>query len=262
MKYNRKIRGRYPILEGDKTYIGKSTFTGTTTTLDVNLTSDGQDLNYYGIDQDIVQGLVCSGALWSRGNLNGIASTVSAIGNIDHVWPFYGSALIAMADDTEINQSLGGVFRANLTGTAHTLTIHGELVGMHAEVNVAADVTDVTGGTVAGAFIFANVLKNITSTVYGAYVQVHEYCDYGIAIMVEDSNATAGMYIQARGTSVLPVGLELGTKDTGSMTAAFAFPAAGTAPTVSNATAMSTLTSEGYIVVNVDGSAKKMYYFA
>lgn len=59
------------------------------------------------------------------------------------------------------------------------------------------------------------------------------------------------------GTTLWAVGLGVSRA-----TALFAVPAAGTAPTTAATTAMSTLTSEGYVTVNVGGAAKKVYYFA
>jgi len=196
---------------------GDVVITSVLTGLDVDVTSAGADATYFGIDNDVTQGSIASGAYLSRGNLIGASSTVLSIGNIDHVYPYYGRSALTMAADTESNQLIGGIFLSNVAG-AKTLTLHGELVGMHAGVEVPSTVTDITGGTIAAGFFHANLQKSLTTDTYGIYVQQADYCDYGAAVMVEDSNASAAIYIQARGTSVVPIGLKIGTKDTGAIT--------------------------------------------
>ena len=204
-------------VDGGITTSGDVDITSVLTGLDVDVTSAGADASYFGIDNDITQGSVASGAYLSRGNLIGASSTVLSIGNIDHVYPYYGRSALTMADDTESNQLIGGIFLSNVAG-AKTLTLHGEVVGIHAGVEVPSTVTDITGGTIAAGFFHANLQKALTTDTYGIYVQQADYCDYGAAVMVEDSNATAAIYIQARGTSVVPIGLKIGTKDTGTIT--------------------------------------------
>ena len=204
-------------VDGGITTSGDVVITSVLTGLDVDVTSAGADASYFGIDNDITQGSVASGAYLSRGNLIGASSTVLSIGNIDHVYPYYGRSALTMADDTESNQLIGGIFLSNVAG-AKTLTLHGEVVGIHAGVEVPSTVTDITGGTIAAGFFHANLQKALTTDTYGIYVQQADYCDYGAAVMVEDSNATAAIYIQARGTSVVPIGLKIGTKDTGTIT--------------------------------------------
>jgi len=203
-------------LVGATSFTGDMDITSVLMGLDIDVTSAGADVNYYGIDLDVIQGSVSSGAYLSRGNLVGAASAVEAIGNIDHAYGAFYRAELTMAADTEVNQFEGGLFEANVSA-AHTLTVNGLLVGSHNEITVAANVTDVTGGRVAGGFFHASILKNITSPTYGIYVQVDDYCDYGQAIIVEDANATAALMIQSKAGAALPIGLQINTASAGTI---------------------------------------------
>jgi len=184
--------------------------------LDVDVTSAGADANYFGIDNDVAQGAVASGAYLSRGNLLGIASSVTAIGNIDAVYATYSPATMTMATDTEANQLYGGFFMSNVSGPA-TLTLHDGVMGAQLTTEIAADVTDVTGGLVAAAFIWPNVLKDVTSVTYGEYIKCTSYVDFGSSIQIESNHVTAGQRIQATDSAVLPIGLQFST-DVGTIT--------------------------------------------
>jgi len=180
--------------------------------LDVDVTSAGADTNYFGIDNDVTQGSIASGAYLSRGNLIGAANSVIAIGNIDATYATYSSSTLAMTDDTEANQLYGGIFASNVSG-AYTLAINDGVMGAQFAVEVAADVTDISTGSVfagmvAAGFFFPNVLTPITATVYGAYIKCTNYTDYGLATIVESNNISAGIQIRTKDSAVLPIGLE------------------------------------------------------
>jgi len=232
MGYTRKDRGIWVVgameildtltvggdftIAGDIVIVGDMVITSVLKGLDIDVTSAGADTNYFGIDNDVAQGSVASGAYLSRGNLIGAANSVTSIGNIDAVYSTYSPSTLTMAADTEANQLYGGFFMSNVAG-AHTLTLHDGLVGAQLAVEVAASVTDVTGGIVAAAFMFPNVLKAITTLVYGAYVKCTNYCDFGVSVIVESNNISAGLEVRTKDSAVLPIGLLI-TSTSGSVT--------------------------------------------
>jgi len=244
-------------------FIGDMIITSVLKGLDIDVTTAGADANYFGIDNDVIQGAVAVGAYLSRGNLIGAANSVSAIGNIDATYGTYSPSYLVMAADTEANQLYGGIFMSNVEGP-FTLDIHDGVVGAQLTLEIAADVVDVTRGAgtgiVAGAFIWANVLKAITAPVYGAYIKCTNHCDYGQTIAVESNNISAGMQILTKDSAVLPIGLQI-ISVSGSITHAFGFSAAGTAPVVASATGAGDA-AEGSIAIDVDGSTKYLQYFA
>ena len=244
-------------------FVGDVVITSVLKGLDIDVTSAGADANYFGIDNDVIQGAVAGGAYLSRGNLIGAANSVSAIGNIDATYGTYSPSYLVMAADTEANQLYGGIFMSNVEGP-FTLDIHDGVVGAQLTLEIAADVVDVTRGAgtgiVAGAFIWANVLKAITAPVYGAYIKCTNHCDYGQTIAVESNNISAGMQILTKDSAVLPIGLQI-ISVSGSITHAFGFSAAGTAPVVASATGAGDA-AEGSIAIDVDGSTKYLQYFA
>ena len=203
-------------IAGDFTMTGDALITSVLKGLDIDVTSAGADTNYFGIDNDVTQGAVAGGAYLSRGNLIGAANSIAAIGNIDATYATYSLSNMVMAADTEANQLYGGIFMSHVSG-AKTLTLHDGLVGAQFAIEVDSGVTDVTGGIVAAAFMYPNVQKAITSLVYGAYVKCTNYTDYGVSVIVESNNISAGLQVLTKDSAVLPIGLEF-TSTSGSIT--------------------------------------------
>ena len=207
-------------IAGDIVIVGDMVITSVLKGLDIDVTSAGADANYFGIDNDVLQGSVASGGYLSRGNLIGAANSVVSIGNIDAVYATYSPSTLTMAADTEANQLYGGIFMSNVSG-AFTLDIHDGVMGSQFAVEIAANVVDVTRGAghgiVAAGFFFPNVLKAITAPVYGIYVKCTNHCDYGATVAVESNNISAGMQILTKDSAVLPIGLQL-TSTSGSIT--------------------------------------------
>jgi len=197
------------LFTGNLDVIGDMTITSVLSGLDIDVTSAGADVNYYGMDLDVTQGSVSGGAYLSRGNLTGARSDCYAIGNIDHVYGNRTGSTMTMAADSETNQFYGAIIAASASG-AHTLTLHDGLVGMQATVTVDAGVTDVTGGLVAaGFFNSAPIGKDVTSPTYSIYVKAGGYTDFGQSIQVESNNLTAGLRIQTTDSAVCPIGLQI-----------------------------------------------------
>ena len=207
-------------IAGDIVIVGDMVITSVLKGLDIDVMSAGADANYFGIDNDVLQGSVASGGYLSRGNLIGAANSVVSIGNIDAVYATYSPSTLTMAADTEANQLYGGIFMSNVSG-AFTLDIHDGVMGSQFAVEIAANVVDVTRGAghgiVAAGFFFPNVLKAITAPVYGIYVKCTNHCDYGATVAVESNNISAGMQILTKDSAVLPIGLQL-TSTSGSIT--------------------------------------------
>jgi len=197
-------------LVGAMSFTGDMVITSVLKGLDIDVTSAGADTNYFGIDNDVIQGSVSAEAYLSRGNLIGAANSIAAIGDIDATYATYSLSNMVMAADTESNQLYGGIFMSHVSG-AHTLTLHDGLVGAQFAIEVDAGVTDVTGGIVAAAFMYPNVQTAITSLVYGAYVKCTNYTDYGVSVIVESNNISAGLEVRTKDSAVLPIGLQFST---------------------------------------------------
>jgi len=184
--------------------------------IDIDVNAIGADVNYFGIDNDLTQRNVAAGGYLSRGNLIGAANSVTSIGNIDAVYATYSSSTLTMAADTESNQLYGGIFASNVAG-AFTLTLHDGVMGAQFAVEIDSGVTDVTGGIIAAGFFFPNAQKALTSIVYGGYFKCTNYTDYGVAVIVESNNISAGVQIRTKDSAVLPIGLQI-TSTSGSVT--------------------------------------------
>jgi hypothetical protein len=230
--------------------------------IDVDVNAIGADANYYGMDLDLTQRTIASGAYLSRGNLTGSRSDCYAIGNIDHVYASRSGATLTMSANTETNQFYGGIFSSSVSG-AFTLALNDGVVGAQFAVSVASNVVDittgsVTAGLVAAGFFFPNVLTPITAVVYGAYIKCTNYCDYGAAVIVESNNISAGLQVRTKDSAVLPIGLDLACTS-GSITAAFAFPAEGTNPVINSVEAGDA--NGGSIRITIDGTARYLHYW-
>ena len=113
-----------------------------------------------------------------------------------------------------------------------------------------------------GGYFSTNAVSDITGEVSAIKARMIGFTDYGLKMHVYTSNATAGICIQTDESAVLPIGLEFTSGDgSGSITAAFAFRAAGTAPVVASATGAGDA-AEGSIVILIDGTPKYLQYFA
>lgn len=221
--YGVYINNYSPYMETGLLLTQQNTSATMQTGIDIDTNGLGADANYYGIDSDVTQQTVSSGAYLSRGNLQGVRTDCYAVGNIDHVYGARIGSTMTMAADSETNQFYGAIIAASASGATHTLTLHDGLVGMQSTVGVDSGVTDVTGGLVAAGFFNSQPIgKNVTSPTYSIYVKAGGYTDYGLNINAESNNLTAGAQIIAYDSAVLPIGLKL-TGNTGTITNALNF---------------------------------------
>jgi len=165
---------------------------------------------------------------------------------------------ITIAGAPEINQAFG--MFATVSTTACNLAATGSIAGVGVEMSGTSDVTQTGGGygKVCGMRVAWGETSIASVETVGVMIGIAAGSALDVGFRVNAAGTLTSAFHSENATSTPTNGLAL----VGAHTNAFAFPTAGTAPTVAAATAMAGLTSEGYIVVTIGGSAKKMYYFA
>ena len=167
---------------------------------------------------------------------------------------------IAISGAPEVNQ-LFSVF-ATMTTTVCNMAATGMIALYGGKISGTADITKTSGyASVCGMYLSWEETNAMTVDTNGFLFNVAAGAriDHGVVVHLDGTGVSVdSSYLSSRDGGTITTALEIA----GAHTNAFAFPVAGTAPTTAAATAMSTLTSEGYVTVLVGGVAKKMYYFA
>jgi len=165
---------------------------------------------------------------------------------------------IVISGEPEINQAYG--LFATMSTTLCNLATTGYIAGLAVEMAGTSDVTQTGGGygKVCGIHIAWGETSIASVETCGMQVAIAAGAALDSGYRVNSSGTLTSSFHSHNTTSTPTNALKI----EGAHTNAFAFPAEGTAPVVDNATLMSTLTSDGYIVITIDGTAHKMYYFA
>jgi len=191
---------------------------------------------------------------------NSVAQVIYARATIAHtITDCYSvRARCDITDETTPTLNLvTGVF-STLTTKLCNIGTTGNIAAIIATVDGTQDVTTSGYGKLSGMYIHWNQTNALTADSCGTYLGVATGAtlDSGYRVNAAGTLGISFHSHNSSGTMTTALSIE------GAHTNAFAFPAEGTAPVVNAATAMAGLTSDGYIVVTVDGTAHKMYYFA
>jgi len=133
----------------------------------------------------------------------------------------------AQTGDTS-NQHTGVIGQCELAAVA----IASKSTGLHCGVRgMASSESGCTANApMNGGYFSTDAKSNIVGEVSAIKARMIGYTDYGLKMHVFTSNATSGICIQTDESSVLPAGIEFTNDSSGSITNAFSFLAAGTAP--------------------------------
>lgn len=150
-----------------------------------------------------------------------------------------------------------GVF-STLTTKACNIDTTGNIAAFIGTVDGTEDITTAGYGKLSGVYINWNQTNALTADTCGMYIGIQSGATLDSGYRVNASGSLTNSF-HSMNTSSTPTNA---LKIEGAHTNAFAFPVAGTAPTVAAAVGSGGGTTEGYVVVTIGGVAKKMYYWA
>lgn len=164
---------------------------------------------------------------------------------------------VAQTGDTG-NQYLGVFGAVNFAAGAHALLATGGGYGVLGTASIA------TGGTLdqplIGGYFECNAVANIAGLTTASRHRMLGYCDYGVDVLCQTSNGTAGVRVNTTDSAVLNAGV-IFEATTGSITNAFKFNAANTAhAVVAGGAGSATVAAGAWLQIRID-VAGTPYYF-
>jgi len=166
----------------------------------------------------------------------------------------------ALTAALEGNQFIGVMGQIEITGAA-TLEATGGGYGVYGSITSSGSGT-CNRNVAAGYFTMRPNTIDLAGTQSCVVADMggSGYADYGFLAHVGNNNTGAAYAVEVTDSAVLPIGMQF-IVTAGSITTAFAFPAAGTAPVVAAATGAG-VAAEGSVVITIDGTSKYLQYFA
>jgi len=197
--------------------------------------------------------------------IQGILSSITVAHQAQEVYGVRGSISITAAQTGDTSNQFIGLYGAVSVDAALALALAdtGGIYGVFGSVAIGA------GGACdqpmqAGYFETTGIKSNIVGETSVMKLWAggggDTYTDYGLNVALESNNIVSAIHLATLTSCVCPIGIEFAALS-GSFTAAFAFPAAGTAPVVASATGAG-VAGEGSIVILIDGTPKYLQHFA